>query len=200
MSMEAVEAYIIQYGFIVIFIALFFGIVGIPAPEESFLFLIGMMAASSQLHLVTSSISAVAGALTGMAIAYWAGRFFGMALIRKFGKYIGLTDEKVAVFQKKFQKRADWTVFLGYFLPGLRQASPYIAGMMKMKGKRFMVISILGAITWVGLYIGLGILSATYLPIKAKYVPYFGVAFLIILLIQFIRKAYQKKRNGGASV
>ncbi|QTD40760.1 DedA family protein [Sporosarcina sp. Te-1] len=199
MSMETVEAYIVQYGYMVIFVALFFGIVGIPAPEESFLFLIGLMAASSQLHVLTSSLSAVGGALAGMAIAYLAGRFFGMALIRKFGKYVGLTDEKVAVFQEKFRRRAVWTVFLGFFLPGLRQASPYIAGMLKMEGKRFIVTSIIGAITWIGLYIGLGFLSATYLPIKAEYVPYMGLAFLVILLVQVIRNAYKKKRNGGAS-
>lgn len=199
MSMEAVEAYIVQYGYIVIFIALFFGIVGIPAPEESFLFLIGMMAASSQLHVATCSLAAVAGAGTGMVIAYLAGRFFGMALIRKFGKYIGLTEEKVAVFQGKFRKRAVWTVFLGFFLPGLRQASPYIAGMMKMEGKQFILITMIGAITWVGFYFGLGILSATYLPIKAEYVPFIGLALILILLIQLIRTAYKKKRNGGAS-
>ena len=41
MNIETILHYIDIYGYLIIFLFLFFGIVGIPAPEESLLFLIG---------------------------------------------------------------------------------------------------------------------------------------------------------------
>ena len=87
MNMDTVNQYLDAYGYGVIFIFLFFGIVGIPAPEESLLVLIGILSGQNEERLIYSILTAYAGTFVGMLTAYGAGRFFGPTVLR-YGRFI----------------------------------------------------------------------------------------------------------------
>lgn len=70
MSMDSLVHYLDSYGYMIIFIFLFFGIVGIPAPEESLLFLIGILSEQQDVKLFPAVLSAFAGSFTGMLAAF----------------------------------------------------------------------------------------------------------------------------------
>nr|WP_236931046.1 hypothetical protein [Geobacillus sp. JS12] len=74
--------YVQSYGYVMLFFFLFCGIVGIPAPEESLLFLVGVMVAKEQLLLGPSLASCWGGAMAGMVTAYGAGRWWGRRLCK----------------------------------------------------------------------------------------------------------------------
>ena len=128
MSIETVLQYIDMYGYIIIFLFLFFGIVGIPAPEESLLFLIGILIVHHQLLFGWALLSAILGAYSGMLTAYICGKYIGFPFINKYGKYIGITIGRWRKAQNAYTKNIKKTIVFGFYIPGIRQISPYFAG------------------------------------------------------------------------
>ena len=119
--MEHIQAYIAAYGYIAIFVFLFFGIVGIPAPEESLLIFIGIALSQGTLHFFPALIAAFLGVITGMFTAYTIGYIIGKPVLYKLGKFIGLSQKKWDKATITFKKHALWSVTAGYFIPGIRQ-------------------------------------------------------------------------------
>jgi membrane protein YqaA with SNARE-associated domain len=90
MDTAIIFTYIQSYGYFIIFLFLFFGIIGIPAPEESLLFFLGVLVAQQQLLWAYCFIVSWFGATMGMLTAYGMGFFFGHPFMKKYGKYIGM--------------------------------------------------------------------------------------------------------------
>src|SRR5574342_59982 len=104
MNVETIINYINIYGYFVIFLFFFFVIVGIPAPEESLLFLIGVLSFHHQLSLELAMLCSILGAFTGMLTAYSVGKFVGYPFIKKYGKYVGITDNRWEKVSGKYTK------------------------------------------------------------------------------------------------
>jgi len=200
MNIDTILHYIELYGYIIIFLFLFFGIVGIPAPEESLIFLIGVLIAQDKLSPVLSTACAIGGAVIGMLVAYIGGRFIGFPLIRKFGKYIGITTERWKKAEHKYKHNVHKTVLFGFYMPGIRQISPYFAGIAKVPIIRFSILSVLGSILWIFPFLLCGYFIGRSFNVDPEYVPYIGVLFLVLFigyfLFQWIRKKRKKRKQG----
>lgn len=104
MNIDGILHFIDLYGYLIIFLFLFMGIVGIPAPEESLLFLIGVLIGQNKLSFGLAVLSAFLGAFIGMLIAYVCGKYVGYPFIKKYGKYVGITNDRWEKVQKKYMK------------------------------------------------------------------------------------------------
>ncbi|NHM32127.1 DedA family protein [Neobacillus terrae] len=198
MSIDSLLNYIQNYGYFIIFLFLFFGIVGIPAPEESLLFFIGVLMIQNKLSIMMSLLSSVLGAIIGMLTAYFLGKYVGYPFINKYGKYIGITRERLEKMNVKYSKTGLKMILIGFYLPGLRQISPYFAGLAKIPFTRFLTLSALGALLWTIPYILAGYFLGSIFHINPTYVPYLGMVFLLIFLIFAVSK-YIKKRSSRQS-
>ncbi|WOV84839.1 DedA family protein [Sporosarcina jeotgali] len=200
MSIEALTDYLLQYGSIVIFILLFFGIVGIPSPEESLIFLIGVLIAQHQLHPIPSAIAAAAGAFVGMLTAYAGGRFIGYPLLHKVGKFIGLTKERWEKAEQSFKRRRKRTVLFGFYMPGIRQISPYFAGLTAMPFFQFVTLAIFGTILWVMPFLIAGYVLGRSFHVNPSYAPLVGVFFLVMMAgWLLVKKVKSKKAKNSES-
>lgn len=186
MDNQLILSYIEAYGYMIIFLFLFFGIVGIPAPEESLLILVGVLIAHQQLTLQSSILVAFLGALTGMVIAYWAGSLLGNPFIEKFGRFVGLTIERRDKAMITFRTYANKTIIFGFYLPGVRQISPYIAGITKIPFYTFIAFSIIGVLLWVIPFILIGYFFGNM--INPSYVPLLGILFLLVFFLVVLWK------------
>jgi len=199
MNTETLISYLDTYGYIIIFILLFFGIVGIPAPEESLLLLIGVLTVHQEISITLMLISGILGALTGMLTAYLCGKYIGSSIIIKFGKYVGLTEERWQKVEKKYTRNFKKSILIGFFIPGIRQIIPYFTGMAKYPLNLFILYSLIGSIIWIVPYVFLGYYAGAILNINPNYMPYIGLGFfsLFILLIIFnvIKILINKKRS-----
>ncbi|QWC23936.1 DedA family protein [Bacillus haikouensis] len=198
MGSEQIIQYIQEYSYFIIFIFLFFGIVGIPSPEESLLFLVGVLAAHGQLSMSCGILFAFLGTFAGMLAGYYAGKYVGYPIINKYGKWVGLTEEKAVKFEAQFTKNSPKTLIIGFFMPGLRQVAPYLSGIFSLNILRYMLITGAGSLLWSISYILLGWGLGSTFPINPNYVPYLGVGLLVIVilttLIQYVRK--KRKERG----
>ncbi|WP_040229054.1 DedA family protein [Bhargavaea cecembensis] len=193
MGIDAVMGYIQQYGYVIIFLLAVFGIVGIPAPEESMVFFTGMLIAGNQLGAAGSILCTVLGAFTGMMIAYSGGRWVGSDVLQKLGRRIGLTKERFEKMEGKFRKRRMAMIVFGFYLPGLRQVSPYIAGIAKTPLPLFAGLSLTGALLWTGPFLLAGYILGNLFDIDPLYAGYAGILFLLIYIFYLAGKSLRKR-------
>ncbi len=178
--------YLSKYGYLILFLSGLFGIVGIPAPEESLFFYIGILAKNGSISFAGALASLTAGAVTGMFISYALGRIIGQPLLDRYGKYLGVTKKRL----KKTLMHWDLSRALvaGFFVPGIRQFNPYFAGIAKFSVPGFMALSVLGTFIWVLVYMSAGFLISSYIKIKPEYLAIVGAIFFIVFIIHFLIK------------
>ena len=64
-------------------------------------------------------ISAAIGAIVGDNLGYWIGREGGSKLIKKYGKFVGLSEDRYVKVQEFLKSHGGKAVFFGrFFLKG----------------------------------------------------------------------------------
>lgn len=81
---------------------------------------------------------------------------FGRSLIEKYGKFVGITPEKMAKFERFFDKYGEISTFNCRLLPGIRQYISLPAGLAKMNIFKFCIFTGLGAAIWTAILIIIG--------------------------------------------
>ncbi|BBW98265.1 DedA family protein [Geobacillus sp. FSL W8-0032] len=186
--------YVQSYGYVMLFLLLFCGIVGIPAPEESLLFLVGVMIAKEQLLFWPTIASCWGGTMAGMVTAYGAGRWWGAPFVQKYGKYVGITKERWEQAQLWFRRRGKWGILFGCYAPGVRQICPYMAGVSRLPFRTFLWLATVGTAGWVIPLTLAGQLLGRHLHLPLASFPLAGLGlFLLFLLAAWVGQRRRKK-------
>jgi membrane-associated protein len=194
--MDQYAGYIITYGYFAIFLFLYLGITGIPSPEESFMVFVGLTISQGSLNLYHSIILAFLGVTMGMISAYAIGYVVGKPLIHRFGKFIGLPPYRFKKATEKFKKNANWAIITGFFIPGIRQINPYMAGISRIPFFMFFLMSSIGAFIWtvtvilIGAFLGNRVRQ--FIHITPFHLALIGGVFLIVfvlfVVIRFLKR------------
>ncbi|MFC4076701.1 DedA family protein [Salinithrix halophila] len=171
-----------QYGYLGIFFFLVFGIVGLPLPDEIMMTFIGYLASSGQLDLSLTFISALGGSLSGITISYFLGGRLGYPFLKRFGSKIFITRRRLRITQFLFRKYGNWVLFFGYFIPGVRHVTAYLAGISHMSWPRFAAYAYTGALIWCMTFIGLGFMVGAHWEKVFESFHRYGVLSLWILV------------------
>lgn len=153
---EALFRWISQYGYPAIFGLLVFGIVGLPVPDETLLAFTGYLIYRGRLQLAPAFLAALGGSICGITVSYVLGRAFGMPLIHRYGRYIHLTEERIAKAHAWFERIGHWSLTFGYYIPGVRHFTAYAAGISELEPHAFAVFAYTGAFLWTSSFITLG--------------------------------------------
>ncbi|GAE37274.1 DedA family protein [Halalkalibacter akibai] len=199
--MELLKHLIFEYGYFGIFLALVGGIVGLPVPDEVLLITIGYYAYLGRVNLYTALISSYLGSVIGISISYLLGAKLGLPFLLKYGRKIRLTSSRIEKAQHLFSKHGKWLLIIGYFIPGVRHLTGYLAGIARLSLRTFILYSYIGALFWVLLFV----LTGYELGIKWYYIKqsfetykmliYFGISVLLsIIVLLFFFKTKNKKR------
>ena len=147
-----------HYGYPGLFLALVTGIVGLPVPDETLLVFSGYLISKGQMHIVLTWLAAFAGSSTGITVSYWIGRSAGYGFVHRYGKYIHLTEERLARVSRWFDRIGHWTLTIGYYIPGVRHFTALVAGMSGMRYSSFALFAYPGAILWVSTFLTIGVI------------------------------------------
>jgi membrane-associated protein len=154
-----------QYGvwlYAILFLIVFAetGLVVTPwLPGDSLLFAVGTLAAidtSGNLDASTAAALLVVAAILGNSCNYAIGKFIGPPAFS--GRYRLLKVDYLRQTEAYFAKHGGKTVVLSRFLPILRTFAPFVAGVARMHYGRFQTYNVLGACSWVSLFLGGGYL------------------------------------------
>lgn len=154
--LETVKELIIQYGYLALFGLLAVGIVGLPVPDEILMTFVGYLTSIGWMNYTAALLVSFAGAMSGMLVSYTIGHKVGKPFIWKYGKWVRLTPSRLEKAEKWFHKYGPLTVCFGYFLPGVRHFSCYLAGMSGMRLWKYFQYAGGGALIWCTLFITLG--------------------------------------------
>src|ERR1700694_4509688 len=126
---------------------------GVPLPGETILVAAALLAAATnQIDIAVVVAAAAAGAIVGDAIGYTVGRRFGMPLLRKYGRYIRLDENRLLIGRYLFFRYGNAVVFFGRFIAVLRMFAALLAGANSMPASRFFFFNITGGVCWACLF------------------------------------------------
>jgi len=157
--------------------------VGLLIPGSTIILFTGALAAKGYFDLGDLIWFAIIGAIIGDNINYYIGKKYGTKIFQK-----GFWFIKPAHFKKGenfFERHGSKSVFIGRFIPSIKEIIPVIAGTFGMKRLPFMIWNILGAIGWSLAWILPGYFFAQSLDVAEIWLTRTGF-FLIILLVIFI--------------
>src|SRR6266576_2861241 len=118
---------------------------GVPLPGETILVAAALLAAATnQIDIAVVVAAAAAGAIVGDGIGYTIGRRFGMPLLRKYGRYIRLDENRLLIGRYLFFRYGNAVVFFGRFIAVLRMFAALLAGANSMPAGRFFFFNVAG--------------------------------------------------------
>ena len=88
------------------------------------------------------------GNLIGSLVSYYLGYFGGRPFLRKYGRFIFITEHDVALAEKLFDKYGSIVVFVSKMLPIVRTFNSFPAGLAKMNIWKFSIYSFIGSVIW----------------------------------------------------
>ncbi len=145
-----VEPYLHDYGYLAVAAGLLLENLGLPLPGETVLIAASVLAARGAFDIRLLLPLAWAAATIGNAIGFLIGRYGGHALVARYGAYVGITAERLAWVEQRFDRYGAWLLVAARFVVVLRSLSGIVAGTLEMAWGRFLVFNALGAALWVG--------------------------------------------------
>ena len=172
---------------------------GIPVPGETILVAASVYAGAGRLSIVAVGVVAVLAAIIGDNIGYAIGRFGGRALVLRFGRFVLLTEERLARAEGFFARYGGPIVVIARFIEGLRQLNGIIAGIAEMPWPRFVVFNAIGAALWVGVWTSVGYLAGDHIQViyaaVTRYSLYALIALVVVVAAWAIRFLIRRRRR-----
>lgn len=151
-----IQAFIHHYGYFGVFLILVMENIGIPFPAETTLTISGIEWTRGVFHLLPLLLSAAIGNIIGSTIAYFIGRLLGRPVIVRFGRYVGITHERLDKANELFSRFEGFVVLFGKFVAGVRVVIPYLAGINKLPFAVFSAYNAVSAFLWAAFFIIIG--------------------------------------------
>ncbi len=145
-----------QYGYGMIFSLLVLGIVGIPVPDETLLAFVGYLIFKGDLRAVSGFLAVFLGTFCGITLSFIIGRTGGVFLLRKYGSLVHMTENRIALVERWYTRKGGWSLIIGYFIPGVRHLTAFVAGMYRLEYSVFARFAYPGALVWSVTFILLG--------------------------------------------
>jgi len=154
--MESLDVFIRTYGYPALFGGMLIEQFVPPMPGEPLLLGAGALAGTGHLRLWLAAALALAGTVVGDLVWYEIGRRGGHRVLKWMCRLSIEPDTCVRRGEDTFARRGASVLLIAKFLPGLNSIGQPLAGALGMPRRRFVIFDLLGAVLWVGLYVGLG--------------------------------------------
>jgi undecaprenyl-diphosphatase len=159
-------------------------LLGLLIPGSTVLLLLGAYSTGLDVDFFSLWLFAVMGAILGDNLNYFLGKRYGKRLIKR--GFWFLKPHHFQPAQHFFDKHGGKSVFLGRFIPSVKELIPFVAGTVGMRQRTFMLWNILGAMGWGLEWLGAGYLFAQSLNIAQLWLPRFGLLLLLLFVIYLL--------------
>ena len=132
--------------------------VGLPIPAMPSLMVAGALVSDGRFSIWVLVAAALPAALIGDLVLYALGRRYGNRVLRLLCGISLSPDSCVRQTSLHFDRWGAWTLLFGKFLPGIGTVAPPLAGVIRFGWGRFVVLSTIGSVLWIGAAVGAGML------------------------------------------
>jgi membrane protein DedA with SNARE-associated domain len=184
---ELMERWVVEYGYLAIFLLMLAESACIPFPSEVTMLVGGWYAADGSLDFFWVGAAGVLGNLVGSWIAYGVGRTGGRELLDRYGRYIFIRRHDIDKAEIWWEKYGEAATFFSRLLPVIRTFISLPAGIARMPFGKFTLYTFLGVIPWTYALTYAGVLVEDNWE---KVLGYFDIPTLIIGGVVLLAIAY----------
>lgn len=182
--------WVTAYAYIGIFSLLVLGIVGLPVPDEFLLTFVGYLVFRQRLELLPALLSAFLGSACGITVSFILGRTLGLYLLHRYGRFLRINQGQVLRVHNWFERFGGWSLTFGYYFPGIRHLTAYVAGTSEYEPHKFAMFAYSGALIWSASFISFGYLLGerwhVVLPVMRRLSMTALVAMAVVLVVFWI--------------
>ena len=142
--MDTLLARLAHYGYVALFTLLVLGIVGLPVPDEALLLLAGYLVFTHELALAPTLAAAGLGSLCGITLSYALGRLIGRSVVHGLGRWVRVDPAHLARMQAWYVRGGKYLLLVGYYIPGVRHLTAYVAGALQLAPPVFALFAYTG--------------------------------------------------------
>lgn len=181
------------WSYLVIFLVTFAetGVVLAPMlPGDSMLFATGLLAGRGDLNILLLLSVYLGAAIGGYTFNFWVGNKLGAWFLEKYGERF-IKKEYLVRTHAFFEKRGGKTILIARFVPIVRTFAPFIAGMVKMNHRHFVLYNVLGGFLWILTLVGGGYCFGNVPLIRDHFtLVVFGIIFVSLwpVFLELLRK------------
>jgi membrane protein DedA with SNARE-associated domain len=170
----------------------------VPLPSEIIMPFAGFLVAEERFTLWGVTLAGSIGSVIGSVIAYWAGLWGGRNFIKKYGKYILITNYDLEIADRFFNKYGASAVFFSRMLPVVRTFISLPAGIARMNFGKLVVYTFLGSVPWCYALAYLGKKLGDKWDTLGAYFHKFDIVFAILFFVGlawFIKRHIRIRNN-----
>ncbi|MCX6362910.1 MAG: DedA family protein [Actinobacteria bacterium] len=180
-----------------IFVLMFLESACIPIPAEATMMFAGFAVSQGKLGLAAVIIVGIAGNVAGAWVVYYVGLYGGRPFIDRYGKYVLLRHEHIALTERWFARYGALAVFFCRIIPGVRSFVSLPAGVARMPLWSFTFYTALGCLPFVAFLAWLGVkVGANWEQLlqQFKWLDYVVAAALVALVVWVVVRGRQRRR------
>jgi len=128
----------------------------LPVPSELVMPPAGYWAAKGEMNFVIAVACGVLGSVIGALANYYGAHWIGGPFLRRYGKYVFLTESALARSERFFAQHGEFSTFVGRLFPVVRHLISIPAGLHSMPLAKFIGYTALGSFVWCTILAGIG--------------------------------------------
>jgi membrane protein DedA with SNARE-associated domain/rhodanese-related sulfurtransferase len=177
--------FVVRHGYMLVFAWVFVEQAGLPVPSAPLLLAAGALSGTHKMNLGMVIAIAAFGAVASDSMWYELGRLKGVRVLQLLCRISLEPDSCVRRTQVSFGRDGPRVLLVAKFIPGLNAMAAPLAGIIKMRWRRFLLFDISGALLWVGSFTVTGYVFSGELDRVAARAAYLGGWLLVLLLAAF---------------
>ncbi len=158
--------------------------IGLFLPGSTIILFLGALSARGYLDLGDLIWFAVMGAIIGDNINYYLGKRYGARWVEK--GFWFLKTQHIEKARHFMENHGAKSIFLGRFIPSVKEVVPFLAGTLMMKKRTFFLWNVLGAIGWGLQWVLAGFIFAQSLNITELWLSRAGLFVALLLTLSGI--------------
>ena len=143
-------------GYMGIFVLMTLESVSLPVPSEVLLPFSGYLASKGSLSFQGVLVASTSAGMIGALIDYYLALKFGRSLVDRLLKWSGANAGALRRMESWISGRGSWSVLIARFIPGMRTAISLPAGVLRMRLRPFVSMTLVGTVGWSVLLVYLG--------------------------------------------
>lgn len=141
----------------------------IPVPSELVMPPAGYLAQQGKMNAYLAIFWGTVGSLAGAYANYYAAHYLGRPLVLRYGRYVGISEQKFAKVERFFLEHGEISTFVGRLFPVVRHLISIPAGLAGMNHLRFSAYTLAGAGIWVAILTAIGYLLGANQELIMRY-------------------------------
>ena len=128
----------------------------LPLPSELVMPPAGYLAAKGQMNASLATLAGALGSVIGALVNYSLAVLVGEPVLRRYGKFVLVSNASLDRAEAFFARHGEISTLIGRLVPVVRHLISIPAGMSRMRLRRFVLFTGLGAGVWCAVLVYIG--------------------------------------------